>query len=186
MSSDKPTIQPTEPRTQNAAAENNTPVPIPSPHNGHNHDLEIADKAHAIIIGRTPNLTPELHADILDLLREGLTIKATCEKLGIGRRTFFQWKTVNPSFAHSVAQVREDWTHAMVDAGMYGLEECQADSKEDMVKVKKYEALAKFKLDVASRLNPRDYSQKQQVQMDVRSVNISTTSEELKELLNGS
>ena len=188
-----PTSQPIEPRTQNAAAESVIAPEVGKPlapydngSNGANHDHSVGNKALAIIQGRTPKLTPEMHADILECLRNGMTVGNSCEKVGISRATFYQWRLVNPSFSDTIAEAREAWTHAIVDRGLTELTDCPAESREDMVKVKKSEALAKFSLDLAGRLNPRDYSQKQQVQMDVRSVNISTTSEELKELLNGS
>ena len=52
-----------------------------------------------------------------------------------------------------------------------------------MTHVKKADSIARHTLEIAARLNPNDYADKKQVQMDVRQVSIRTTSDALKDYI---
>lgn len=150
---------------------------------GANHPVNVVESANKIMTGRIPKITPELVADIIESLKNGETVEQTCKNVGISKFTFYSWCKVNSAFSDAIASAREFWTHSIVDKGLHGLVNADAATREDMVKVKKAEAVAKFSMEIASRLNPKDYAAKQHVQMDVRSVSITTKSDRLRELL---
>ena len=45
-------------------------------------------------IGRPSKLTPEVQAKIVEYLRTGATVKATCDSVGIGQTTFYEWREI--------------------------------------------------------------------------------------------
>lgn len=47
---------------------------------------------------RPTKLTPELQKDILDRLRAGSTIKSTCDSVGIGESTYYQWVDIGNAY----------------------------------------------------------------------------------------
>jgi len=56
--------------------------------------------------GRKSKYTPELVAEINNLLAEGVTVKDTCAAVGITQETFFAWCKSKPEFSESTTRAR--------------------------------------------------------------------------------
>ncbi len=48
--------------------------------------------------GRTSKFTPEIRRKILARLRAGATVKATCDSVGIGQSTYFEWLEIGRAY----------------------------------------------------------------------------------------
>src|SRR5439155_19846596 len=57
--------------------------------------------------GRRYRITPEIQADILRWLENGMSIRSTCKALGVGERTFFTECKRNPTFLAATDRARE-------------------------------------------------------------------------------
>lgn len=66
----------------------------------------MADEQQRHAGGRPTILTADLQNEIVEALKTGLPIKLTCEYVGIGERTFYDWQAQIPQFAQAVRQAR--------------------------------------------------------------------------------
>src|SRR5439155_5061911 len=57
--------------------------------------------------GRRYRITPEIQADILRWLENGMSTRSTCKALGVGERTFFTECKRNPTFLAATDRARE-------------------------------------------------------------------------------
>lgn len=64
-------------------------------------------------MGRPTKLNPELQQQIVTRLKAGATIKATCDSVGLGERTFHQWVAVGKS--HLAGENHEKMPHKIAD-----------------------------------------------------------------------
>ena len=149
-----------------------TPQADPSRYStiGVKYDPEVAKKALQLIRGRTPLLTPESAAAIVEGLENGKTLRTIAGELGVNPSTISQWQAGSPDLSEAVAQARQAWTHAVVEKGIDGVENADENS---MISVRKAESYGKLALDIAGRLNP-DYSPKSQQ----KNLNVNVTIDE--------
>lgn len=49
-------------------------------------------------MARPTKLTPAVQQNIIDRLKAGATVKATCDSVGIGERTYYQWVAVGKAY----------------------------------------------------------------------------------------
>jgi hypothetical protein len=57
-------------------------------------------------VGRKTLLNAKLQKQICDLLAEGVPIGATCDAVGIGQKTYFEWCNRNPQFSQVTTRAR--------------------------------------------------------------------------------
>lgn len=66
--------------------------------------------------GRPSKLTPELQAELCNMLRAGATIDAACEAAGVNRAQFYRWIAKAEEGARPYAQFRDEAKKALAVA----------------------------------------------------------------------
>lgn len=145
--------------------------------------LDSAIQEYRQKIGRPTRFNPQIAAEVIARLENGETLTAICKDNTMpSLSSVYEWQKFSAPFADGIAQARLRWTHSLNQNALQNL----LDTPEDaaMSLVKRNEAIAKHCLELTSRMNPADYAPKQQVQMEVKSVQVKTTIKEFNDLIN--
>jgi hypothetical protein len=59
--------------------------------------------------------TPSKKAELLELIRAGITITGACRRAKVGKSTFYEWEREDPTFKAEVAEAYEDGTDYLED-----------------------------------------------------------------------
>jgi hypothetical protein len=71
-----------------------------------NKELALPARKSRKRLGRRSLLTPALQRRICQLLAKGNTIIATCDHVGIGEKTYYDWCEARPQFALATSRAR--------------------------------------------------------------------------------
>lgn len=133
-------------------------------------------------LGKPSLFTIELAAQIIERLANGESfVKIGKDPNMPGQATMYDWERCIPEFGKLTREARQIWSHVANQEALENLKDTPDEAP--MSVVKRNEAIAKHTLELTSRINAADYAPKQQIQMDVRSVQIKTTHEKLAEML---
>ena len=115
--------------------------------------------------GRPADYTPELAANILDLIIDGKSLRAIAATPGMpALSTIMDWRGVIPAFAEQYARARTLKGEIYAEDGVAILDDCEAGS---MAEVRKAEARAKHRLELAKCYDRPLYGDKLGVSHDV-------------------
>lgn len=119
--------------------------------------------------GRPTLFSEALATEIIEWLEDGKTLLRWCEQPGKpDRRTVHRWARARPGFASSLAQARENATHAMVEDTVDIADDGQNDTyrdedgneRVDTDAIQRSKLRVETRLKVAAMLNPLRYGPK--------------------------
>jgi transposase-like protein len=116
--------------------------------------------------------SPDIEDQIIDALSDGIPLAETCRKLGVGRRTVYDWREQDETFAARFARAREVGFDAIAEEALEIAEDGTNDWMErkrqdgSIEEVLNHEHVSRSKLRVETRLkllakwDPKRYGDK--------------------------
>lgn len=119
--------------------------------------------------GRPSLYSPEKAQELIDWVASGNSQRRWCDLPGNPNwSTVWRWQRAHPDFATSLAQAREEWTHALIDDAQAiaddghndTYKDAEGNERVDTDVVQRSKLRVDARLRLAAMVNPRRYGQK--------------------------